>query len=272
MMKPTWLIEANVQGLPSEALQAEIRRQGMEVHVVKPFLHAAKPGDILGAESVGNDSVVLFTGTLTLMKYIQAHRRWRPGGWCNFENLACSRYYAHFGEAMLNRDYALLPFAEAARSENRLFEHYGQSGQIFVRPDSVGKSFSGKLISRDSYSEFTRATAIDATDLVMVAKPLSIACEWRLFIRQGRVIAKSQYRRDGRTDVSTDVPQDVVQYAEGVLDRVPWRPDPLFVIDVGESGDSLKIVELNSFSCSGQCAIDLEHYVAAASESAMMYT
>lgn len=122
MIKPTWLIEANVQGLPSEALQAEIRRQGMEVHVVKPFLHAEQPGDILGAESVGHDDVVLFIGTLTLMRYIQSHRRWRPGGWCTFENLACSRYYAHFGEQMLNRDYALLPFAEAARSGERIFK------------------------------------------------------------------------------------------------------------------------------------------------------
>jgi hypothetical protein len=33
-MQPTWLIEANVQGLPSEALQAEVRRQGMTCQVV----------------------------------------------------------------------------------------------------------------------------------------------------------------------------------------------------------------------------------------------
>src|SRR5687768_15597501 len=104
-MQPTWLLEANVEGLPSEALQAEIRRQGLSVHVVKPFLHARFPGDILGAEHLPRDACVLFTGTLTLMQHIRATRRWVPGGWCSFENLVCSVYYAHFGEFLLNRNY-----------------------------------------------------------------------------------------------------------------------------------------------------------------------
>ncbi|MEM7475617.1 MAG: ATP-grasp domain-containing protein [Planctomycetota bacterium] len=213
-MKPTWLIEANVQGLPSEALQTEIRKQGMDVCVVKPFLHAAEPGDILGAESVAHEAVVVFTGTLNLMRYIQSYRRWKPGGWCTFENLACSKYYAYFGQHMLNRDYALLPIVEALRCEDRVFANYGRNDRVFVRPDSVDKSFSGKLVERNSYGKFLRAHGRDPTSLVMVAQPLPIGCEWRLFIRHGRVIAQSQYRRSGETKVGPEVPQAVVDYAE----------------------------------------------------------
>lgn len=271
-MKPTWLIEANIEGLPSEALQSEIRRQGMDVYVVKPFLHASKPGDILGAESIPIDALVVFTGTLTLMRYIQQTRRWRPGGWCTFDNLACSTYYAHFGPYLLNRNYAFLPIVEAIRRQDDLFASYGHNDIIFVRPDSVDKSFSGKLIDRNAFASFLTPYAIDPALLVMVAEPLPVGYEWRLFIRHGQVMASSQYRLDGETNVAKNVPHAVISHAEQVLSSITWRPDPLFVMDVCESNDDLRIVELNSFSCSGQCAIDLQRYVSVASESAMVYS
>jgi hypothetical protein len=63
MIRPTWLLEANVTGLPSEQLQAEIRRQGMHVHVVKYFPASARPRDILGGEHLPMDAFVLFIGT-----------------------------------------------------------------------------------------------------------------------------------------------------------------------------------------------------------------
>src|SRR5262245_46703842 len=103
-MRPVWLIEANVEGLSSEPLQTEVRRQGMICHVVK-HLPLAMPKDVAGAESLPMDACVIFRGSLPLMRHIQANRRWRPGGWCTFENLACSTYYAHFGPYLLNRDY-----------------------------------------------------------------------------------------------------------------------------------------------------------------------
>lgn len=270
-MKPTWLIEANVEGLPSEALQSEIRRQGLDVRVVKPFLHAPRPRDILGAEHLALDAVVVFTGTLTLMRYIQQARRWRPGGWCHFDNLACSTYYAHFGPYLLNRNYSLLPVAEAIRCQDQLFTHFGREESVFVRPDGVDKSFSGKQVDRDEFAELLQPHALDPTLLVMIAEPVTIGYEWRLFIKHEKVVASSRYRLNGQTSLSKEVPSSVIDYAEQVLSKVPWRPDPLFVMDVCEASDQLKIVELNSFSCLGQCAIDLVPYVSVASRVAMGY-
>jgi hypothetical protein len=271
MKKPIWLIEANVEGLPSEALQSEIRRQGMDVHIVKPFLHAARSRDILGAEQLPLDALAVFTGTLTLMRYIQQNRRWRPGGWCTFDNLACSVYYAHFGSHMLNRNYAFLPVAEALRRHDGLFSTFGRQDTVFVRPDSVDKSFSGKMVDRNAFVDLLRQNATDPTLLVMVSEPQPIRFEWRLFIQYGKVFASSQYRLNGQTNVASNVPVSVIDFAETVLEQITWRPASLFVIDVCDSNDELKIVELNSFSCSGQYAIDLQQYVSVASESAMVY-
>jgi hypothetical protein len=269
-MQPIWLIEANVAGLPSEALQEVIRRQGMTAYVVKPFLHAKYPGDILGAESVPRDACVLLTGTLTLMEYVQRQRRWTPGGWCNFANLACSIYYAYFGPHLLNRNYTLLPIVEAIRQRQRLFSTFGCDGQVFVRPDSVGKLFSGRVVDAESFEEVLAPHLNNPAEPVLVAEPQQIGREWRLFVAHGQVITGSQYRVNGTTNVAPGLPEDVEEFASRVLKQVPWRPDPLFVMDVCEALGGLRIVELNSFSCSGQCACDLDAYVKAASRFAAL--
>lgn len=55
-MDPTWLIEADVPGIDSARLQAEIRRQGMTAQVVKWRAEAPAPRDLLGSESVPLDA------------------------------------------------------------------------------------------------------------------------------------------------------------------------------------------------------------------------
>ena len=85
------------------------------------------------------------------MRYIQNHRRWVPGGWCNFEDLACTKYYSFFGKYLLNSNYTILPIAEAIRQCESLFDLFGVNGEIFVRPDAVDKSFSGRLVAEDMF-------------------------------------------------------------------------------------------------------------------------
>lgn len=270
-MQPIWLIEANVQGLPSEQLQAAIRRCGLPFRIVKPFLHSAPPHDILGAEDIPPDARIVFTGTLPLMKYIQQHRRWIPGGWCTFDNFDCSTYYSYFGDYLLNRHYTMLPIAEAMRLHRGLISAFGDDGKVFVRPDSVDKSFSGTLVDTDSFRSFLSPWSADPTTMILVAAPRRLTYEWRLFVAHGRVVTGSRYRLNGTTDVAPDLPESVSEFATEVLAAVPWRPDPLFVMDVCASDDGLRIVELNSFSCSGQCACDLDAYVAAASQFAALH-
>ena len=71
------------------------------------------------------------------------------------------------------------------------------------------------------------------------------------------VVAGSQYRDNGALSVVAGCPAEVTQYAAGVLQQVQWRPDRVFMLDVCESGGSLFVLELNSFSCSGIYACDL---------------
>jgi hypothetical protein len=264
-MRPTWLIEANVEGLPSGDLQEEVRRQGMTCRVVKHLPNLSAPKDIAGGEGIPFDACVVFRGSLGLMRHIQRTRHWKPGGWCSFANLACSTYYAHFGPFLLNRDYTLLPVGEALRLTDTLFARHGVNNRLFVRPDSVEKSFTGVLADKLIFTRTISALSFDPTTLVLVARPRRLLHEWRLIVANGRVIAGSQYRNESGVTEEPGGPDEVMAFATSVLEKVEWRPDPLFAMDVCNSEDGFRVVELNSFSCSGQYLADLRPIVEAAS-------
>jgi len=255
--RPTWLIEANVDGLPTEPLQNEIRRRGLTAHIVKHLPSMTAPRNIAGCETLPIDACVVFRGSLRLMRCIQETRRWRPAGWCAFQNLACSTYYAYFGDFLLNREYALMPVGDAVRLADSLFARYGKNDLLFVRPDSVDKSFNGSLVDRHSYPATLAGAAFDPSTLILIANPKSIAREWRLIISNGKVLTGSQYAAAGNAQSVAGVPQEVATFAAQVLEQVAFRPDPLFVADVCDSEDGLRILELNSFSCSAHHAADL---------------
>jgi hypothetical protein len=267
-MRPIWLLEANVTGLPSTALQAEIRRQGMEFRVAKLIPDYSIPNDIAGSESLSMNGSVIFLGTLPLMRHIQRTRNWIPGGWCSFQNLACLTYYAFLGRWMLNQNYGMFPIAEALRLADALIERHGEMGEVFVRPDSASKSFRGSVLDADALKSTLGRAAFDPRELVMIARPQSIDREWRLIVAHGKVITGSQYCVQGKSDVSAGFPAEVAEFADRVLQQVLWRPDPLFVMDVGETKNGLRIIELNGFSCSSLYAADLGILVETASHFA----
>jgi hypothetical protein len=240
----------------------------MNCRIVKYLPALAPPKDIAGTESVPIDACVIFRGTLALMRHIQGSRRWRPGGWCMFQNLACSTYYAHFGPFLLNREYTLLPIAEAVRLADKLFENYASGGQVFVRPDSVDKSFTGTLTDRTTFAHKFFGTPFDPATLILIARAKKLTYEWRLIVANGKVIAGSQYRSADSREEAPGCPDEVLTFAATMLDRVAWRPAPMFIMDICDSEDGLRLLELNSFGCSGHYLADVRTVVEAASQLA----
>jgi hypothetical protein len=242
----------------------------MKCRVVKYLPALAPPKDIAGSESLPVDACVIFRGTLPLMRHIHASRRWRPGGWCSLQNLACSTYYAHFGPFLLNREYTLLPIAEAVRLADNLFVRYAGGGQVFVRPDSVDKSFTGTLTDRASFTDKFFGATFDPATLVLVARAKKVTREWRLIVANDKVIAGSQYLNAGVREEVPWCPDEVLRFAAAVLDGVAWRPAPMFIMDICDSEDGLRLLELNSFGCSGHYLADVRAVVDAASELASL--
>lgn len=267
-MRPVWLIEAGVYGAEADPLLAEIRRQGMVGEVV-PYQSLKKEADlVIGKRVLSPDVCLIGYGTFPFARQIQLHHSWVPGAWCNPENLDCTAYYAYFGKFLLNQHYAMLPGVEAIRQHAWLFSIFGGSNEVFARPTGCHKLFVGRRIACEAFVNALAPTRYDSTTLVVIAPPKTIGREWRLVVKGDRVIAGSQYAKDGERAISSDCPAEVRAFMEAMLAEVRWRPDPIFMADVGESDGRLWLVELNGFSCSWLYQCDLSTVVAEASDLA----
>jgi hypothetical protein len=267
-MRPVWLIEAGVYGDEADPLLAEIRRQGMVSEVV-PYQAVKKGANLaIGGHVLSPDACVIGYGTFPFARQIQLHHSWIPGAWCNPEHLDCTVYFAYFGKFLLNHQYVILPGVEAIRQQEWLFSVFGRQDEVFARPTSCHKLFVGRRISRPVFGNALAPTRYDPATLVVIASPKTIAREWRLVVKEDRMIAGGQYAEGGERAIAPDCPAEVRAFAEAMLAEVRWRPDPIFMMDVGESDGRLWLVELNSFSCSWLYQCDLPTVVAEASDSA----
>ncbi len=267
-MRPVWLIEDGVYGSEAEPLRSEIRRQGMAADFV-PYRALKKGSDIVvDGQSIGPTDCVIGYGTYPFARQIQLHHRWIPGAWCHPVNLDCTAYFAYFGNYLLNQNYIIMPGIEAIRQRDWLFSVFGEDDEVFARPTGCHKLFVGRLISRESFASALAPTRYDPTTLVVIATPRTIDLEWRLVVAGDRIIAGSQYAEGGSRAIVPAFPVRVRDFATAMLAGVSWRPDPIFMLDLCESSDQLRLVELNSFSSSWLYQCDLSAVVAEASDLA----
>jgi hypothetical protein len=97
----------------------------------------------------------------------------------------------------------------------------------------------------------------------LVAEPVGISHEWRLFIVEGEVISGSRYRSDGKLVVAPGLPLGVIRFAENrIKDYVPSK---VFVMDIGLSVDYY-VIEIGCFNSAGFYAADIDKVVDAVSE------
>ena len=267
-MRPIWLIESGVYGAEAEPLLAEIRRQGMAVGVLPHRALLKDPEIFIDDRPIGPTDCVVGYGTYPFARQIQLHRQWIPGAWCHPENLDCTAYYAYFGKYLLNQNYVIMPGIEAIRQRDWLFSILGRDEEVFARPTGCLKLFVGRLITIESFASALAPTRYDPTTLIAIAAPRPIALEWRLVVSGNRIIAGSQYAEGGSRSIAPGLPDRVREFATAMLAEVSWRPDPIFMLDVCESSDQLRLVELNSFSTSWLYQSDLSAVVAEASELA----
>jgi hypothetical protein len=209
---------------------------------------------------------VLFLGTLRSAKRIRNQGPWWPGAWCDLEALRCASYYPLLGDLLVNADYMMVPWHELKRKWpliRNLFLTQYESKDVFIRPDSGDKGFTGFVLCEEESAEFFDSQyaytgdQMRIADLCVVAPAKNITAEVRTFIGQGRVISASYYRKDKAQYWNRDVPQEAVAVAETAAKAMGSNCDPMYVIDVALVDDIWKVLELNSFSCSGVYDCDL---------------
>lgn len=261
-MSPIWILEVDVFGAEeSEALKAELRRQQLPFELVRVDLLSQGFGPDVGA-------CVIFRGSFPLIRQIQLHHGWIPGGWCAFDRLDCQAYYPHFKRFLLNQDHTILTGMEAIERGEEIYEKLGVEDEVFIRPSACSKLLTGRRVHRDDFARALAPTKYDPETKIVIAPPREIDREWRLVIAEDHVIAASQYAVQGAVAFERGCPPSVSGFVEHILDAAAWRPEELFVMDIGECEGDLWLIELNSFSCSGLYHCDMRPIVTTASNIA----
>lgn len=269
MTEVKWLLERDVFHEDLDPIKEAIASAGMEYKEVRYIP--------LGADNnfhdyFPGDACVIAYGSINFTTAVAREANWVPGVWGNRKHLECTYYYPKLGKFLLNSDYIMLPYGELLRQKNFLYDSLEPylGTNLFVRPSSPLKTFTGQLVSRLRYEEDVKRLGfydVNPEDVVIVSMAKAIDTEWRMVIIDGNVVAGSQYKEMGLTQIREESPIDVWDFAQKVADE--YRIDDAYVIDVGLGTKGLRLIEVNSFSSSGWYLADKPAIVQAAAKLAV---
>jgi hypothetical protein len=270
-MKVKWLIEDYEHDSSLQPIMDEIEKQGMEYKIAK-----YEPWESCKLDHYPDKDCVVFYGTLNLGRQLQGQKGWIPGAYCNFKNLCCKTYYSYWGKYLFNQDYIMMPFLEIKRKQDWVFENYGVDDAIFIRPDSGAKCFTGQLLYKELidkeyklYANYAGKPLDEIMTVISSAKVIDK--EWRCVVVDKKVVACSQYKKDGKLDISAEWDDDMCEvmfYSQNIADE-EWQPDIAYTLDICKSNGEYSLLEANSFSCSGLYECDPEPIVRAVSKAAL---
>lgn len=243
-----WLLETEVFQDESDQLVTTLKEMGIP-HKVCTF---GKPYEDYLTEFAEEDCVV-FHGSLQFAHLLQRKAKWIPGVYCNLPKFEATYYYPRFGKHLLNSEYIMLPFGDLRRRKGFLYCVVGRNGHLFVRPNSGFKTFTGFVVSEQDFEKEMKGLALrlDPEQLILAAEPVQIGREWRLVVVGNQVVAATQYKHGHDLTRTRDVPQEVLDYGQEVVNTVNYQPDRAWTLDICESGERLWVLEVGSFSCAG---------------------
>ncbi|MBN9415457.1 hypothetical protein ABS71_11530 [bacterium SCN 62-11] len=247
-----WAIQSNlVNAADLEKLLSACREQGLPAVTFETVPFSNQPPEL------DADMPTVFYGSTGCMSCVSQTGKWNPGVFFDPEKFSFPEWGKAYGSHCLNgeaRETTLAELAQEDHSDERLF---------FLRPIHDDKSFAGEVMSfgeiRKWVGELDDTTVLSPQTPILVAEPVGISHEWRLFLVDGKVSTGSHYRTRQRLDVYADLPEAVVAFAEKLA--ALWRPAPVFVLDVASSADQLYLVEINCFNSAGFYASDVAKLV-----------
>ena len=207
------------------------------------------------------------------MRHAAKKYNWKPGVY-DLYDVDFNAQKEHWGKYMLNTDSVVCAFKDAILSE-----------PMFVRPANDSKHFSGKVFEVDEFNDWRfgictlghdYGNLLNPETLVQINKPVEIWSEYRYWIVDHKIVTKSRYKLGNRITQSAIVDDRFDWYVDQVLrttnnlidirlNPIPsgWEPARAFCLDVCETPDGIKIVEINTINASGFYAGNIQNLVLA---------
>ncbi|MBD3562423.1 ATP-grasp domain-containing protein, partial [Planktothrix sp. FACHB-1355] len=153
-----------------------------------------------------------------------------------------------------------------------VLEYFQSDSELFIRPDSNMKSFRAGVFNinvLNTLQSLGSELKTDETTLVLVSGKRSISKEWRFFVYKDRIITGSLYLVGEERIDETIKGGYLESYLSKVLKEINWYPESLYTADICESAGELYVLELGSFSCSGEYGCDLSLIIEAGAKAAL---
>jgi hypothetical protein len=191
---------------------------------------------------------------------IAKQRNWLPGTFHN-DNFDFNVWSEGYGRHnILNHDAIV---GKLSNIVNTL-----ESDDVFARPLHDTKTFAGNLMTREAFEAwrdkvrsypYQDEQKINMNLEIIIASPKVIYAEYRFFIVRSNIVTHSLYRRGGKLISDENVDNRVVRFVTQMIQT--WEPSVAYVLDVAETPDGFKVVEINTFNSSGFYACDVQKIV-----------
>jgi ATP-grasp domain-containing protein len=201
---------------------------------------------------------VVFHGSLGNAAAIHSRFSWRPGAFCDVQRFRCSRWYEAARRWLLHREWLVTSVAELAADPTAVLQPLGVTDEIFVRPDSPLKPFSGRVLRREAISlaALDHGFYYDDANLPVIVAPIrQVGQEWCCVIVDGQVVAGSAYAAAGRQALPDEPSGEPWHFAAEIAGGLE-APESVYVLDVCEADGALHLLELNPFSGADLYACD----------------
>ncbi len=158
---------------------------------------------------------------------------WRIGSIFNPVRFRWSEFQKNWRNMMLSADGHISSVSDIQANP--------PSDRRFIRPDADSKTFEGSVKTPTELAALLKG--LDQNLPIVLASPIEIEAEYRIFMVASQVVAASQYRANGKPSIRGFVPNEVVDFA--IKADLMWRPADAYVVDIGQSSGRIGIIEAN---------------------------
>ncbi len=178
-----------------------------------------------------------------------------------------SRYKKYLDKNnLLNSTGTLLPFYEIKnRGFEDLFKYIKADNplqvnkSIFFRPDNGLKICEAELITENMFYDWLNRleqnSGVNDLSLFWLFGEKQIESEYRCLIANNKCVSVSQYIHNKEISISKCHDQSIIKFANQEAVNIDIQ-DPIYIMDVCYSNNSLKVIELNCLATSGQYMVD----------------
>lgn len=247
-----WLLESNLfQEHEWDQLVNALKQRDLPytVHKVIPFI-----GELLPQAELQHPKVICMGSSS--MRLMAAREGWTPGVYDLYDQDFLKQMDA-WGDRMLNSDAQTLPFRDVVLTD-----------WTFLRPATDDKPFAGRMFSPEEFHAWQprvidlgldQSDGLNPDTLIQLCAPKNIGAEYRYWIVGGEIITSSRYKANGRVRYVHGAPAAMDDFVRQAV--ADWQPHRAFVIDVCETQDGPRIVEINTLNSAGFYAGDMARVV-----------